>query len=183
MSYEFLNGDGFVVQYTNAGLAELISARNKGLHGAITQIAAGDRSYTPSPTQTALKNERQRVAIADHEDYSPTKLRMAAAFKGTLEYEVREVGFFLESGTLLAVFSKPDTLLTFKSANGAWVQKFTLDISPLPTGSVTVELGSENLNLLITEELATMAASNVANMARHVSLLFRFNDLEKQVKG
>ncbi|UIP28893.1 phage tail protein [Photobacterium sp. TLY01] len=167
-----------VVQYTKAGLAELISAKNQGIKGAIKWIAAGSRSYTPSAGQTRLYDEKQREPVSDWEDISPTQIRMAAAFKGNKEYEVREVGFFLESGTLLAVYSVPGELLAYKSANASWLQKFTLDISPLPTNSVMVELGTENLNLLITEELATLAAANVSNMARHVGLLFRVMDLE-----
>ncbi len=173
----------YVVQYTNAGLAELISARNQGLKGAIKFIAAGDRSYTPTAVQKALKHELQREEIQDWEELSPTQLRMGAVFKGNKEYEVREVGFFLESGTLLAVYSAPNTLLTYKSANASWLQKFTLDVSPLPSNSVTVVVGTENVNLLIGEELATMAAANVANMARHVELLFRVNAIEQNAKG
>jgi len=169
------------VQFTNAGLAELISAKNTGIKAAITHIAAGDKSYTPLATQTALVREKQRVAIVDYEELSPTQLRMGAKFTGSLEYEVREIGFYLESGTLLAVYSVPNTLLTYKSANSSWIQRFTLDISPLPTDSVTVVVGTENINLMMTEELATMATAQIDNMTRHVELLFRFNELEKRV--
>ena len=168
-----------IVQYTKAGLAELISAKNQGIKGAIKWIAAGDRSYKPSVDQTRLYNEKQRELITDWEELSPTQLRMGAVFKGNLEYEVREVGFFLESGTLLAVYSVPNTLLTYKSANASWLQKFTLDISPLPTDSVSVVLGADNINLFLAEELAIMGTAQIGNMARHVELLFRVNELEK----
>ena len=169
-----------VVQYTNAGLAELISAKKSGIQGAITHIAAGDRSYTPSPNQTQLSNERQRVAIVDYEDVTATQIRMGSKFTGDLEYEVREIGFYLETGTLLAVYSVPNTLLTYKSASSSWIQKFTLDISPLPTGSVTVVVGTENINLMLAEELTIMATAQVGNMARHLDLLFRVSELERR---
>lgn len=152
----------YVVQYTNAGLAELISARNQGLKGAIKYIAAGDRSYTPAADQKALKNELQREEIQDWEELSLTQLRMGAVFKGNKEYEVREVGFFLESGTLLAVYSAPNTLLTYKSANASWLQKFTLDVSPLPSNSVTVVVGTENANLLMAEEMMNAAIATIS---------------------
>ncbi|MDK9756737.1 phage tail protein [Vibrio sp. D173a] len=152
----------YVVQYTDAGLAELISARNQGLKGAIKYIAVGDHSYTPTANQTALENELQREVIADWEDLSPTQLRMGAVFRGDKEYEVREVGFFLESGTLLAVYSAPNTLLTYKSANSSWLQKFTLDVSPLPSGSVTIEVGTENVNLLMSEEMLNAAIATIS---------------------
>ncbi|PSU88945.1 hypothetical protein C0W42_11465 [Photobacterium kishitanii] len=170
-----------VVQFTKVGLAELISAKSQGIKGAIKWIAAGDRSYQPTPEQKALYNERQRELISDWEELSPTQLRMAAVFKGNLEYEVREVGFFLETGTLLAVYSVPNTLLAYKSANASWLQKFTLDVSPLPSNSITIEVGNDNINLLLGEELTTMATAQIGNMSRHLELLFRFNELEKRV--
>jgi len=34
------------------------------------------------------------------------------------------------------------------------LQKFTLDVSPLPAESVTIVVGSENLNVLLAEEIA-----------------------------
>ena len=169
-----------VVQYTSAGLAELLSAKNQGLKGAVTHIGAGDRSYKPVASQTALVNERQRMAIVDYDEPSSLQLRMAAYFDGNLEYEVREIGFYLASGTLLAVYSVPGVLLTYKSANSNWLQVFTLDISPLPTSSVTIQVGNQPANILIANELAIMAAANVQNMARHVELLFRVNDLQNK---
>ena len=54
----------------------------------------------------------------------------------------------------------------------------TLDVSPLPTDSVTVVVGSENLNVLLTEEFAQLAAASVDNMARHVGVLFRVMSME-----
>lgn len=43
---------------------------------------------------------------------------------------------------------------------------------------MTVIVGSESLNVLLTEELATVATANIDNMARHVGLLFRVMELE-----
>ena len=147
------------VQYTSAGLAELISAKNAGLKGAISHVAAGSSSYTPSATQTSLVSEQQRVPVSDWEELSLTQLRLGAVFDGDKEYEVREVGFYLETGTLLAVYSAPNTLLTYKSTSANWVQKFTLDISPLPTGSLTVVVGTENINPMMTEPMLTSATA------------------------
>jgi len=168
-----------VLQYTNAGLQELISAKNKGIQGSITHVGAGTQQYSPSSLQTELRDERQRVAVADYEDMSGTELRIAARFDGDLEYEVGEVGFYLESGTLLAVYSAPDTLLTYKSPTSHWLQRFTLDLSPLPTDSVTVVVGLENVNLLMAEEFAELSAATIGNMGRHVDMLFRVMELEK----
>ncbi|RDH41660.1 phage tail protein [Zooshikella ganghwensis] len=169
-----------ILQFTQTGLAELISAKNAGIKATITHMACGDKSYSPQPNQTRLVNERQRADILDYEELSPTQLRLGAVFKGDLEYEVREIGLFLSSGTLLAVHSQPNQLLTYKSANSSWLQKLTLDISPLPTNSINVVVGTENINLLLANELATMAAATIDNMHRHIELLFRVNQLKKQ---
>jgi len=125
-----------------------------------------------------LRDERQRVAIVDYEDLGERQLRMAALFDGDGEYEIGEFGFYLASGTLLAVYSVAGKLLTYKAAAARVLQKFTLDVSPLPADSVTIVVGSENLNLLLAEEIAIMAAASVGNMSRHVDLMFRVMHLE-----
>jgi len=48
----------------------------------------------------------------------------------------------------------------------------------LSANSVTIVVGSDNFNLLLTEELAVLAAATVNNMARHVGVLFRVMALE-----
>jgi hypothetical protein len=69
-------------------------------------------------------------------------------------------------------------LLTYKAAAARVLQKFTLDVSPLPAESVTIVVGSENLNVLLAEEIAIMAAASVGNMSRHVDLMLRVMHLE-----
>ncbi|MCG7551574.1 phage tail protein [Pseudoalteromonas sp. Of7M-16] len=171
-----------IVQFTTAGLAELISAKNTGIKAAITHVAAGDKSYKPLAAQTTLVSERQRVKIADYEELGQTQLRMGAKFTGSLEYEVREIGFYLESGTLLAVYSVPNTLLTYKSRHSSWIQKFTLDISPLPTDSVNVVVGTENINLMVVEEMATSAAAFIKSQATQVKIAHQQMQLNERFR-
>jgi len=71
-------------------------------------------------------------------------------------------------------------LLTYKAAAARVLQKFTLDVSPLPADSVTIVVGSENLNVLLVDELAALSAASVDNMARGVGLLFRVMVLERK---
>lgn len=170
-----------LVRFTSAGLDEVLAAKNQGLKGEITHIGAGTGRYNPDGTETALRNERQRVAIVDYEDLGSRQLRMAALFEGPDEYEIGEFGFYLASGTLLAVYSVAGKLLTYKAAAARVLQKFTLDISPLPADSVTVVVGSENLNILLAEELATLSAASIDNMARGLGVLFRVRALEEKV--
>ena len=167
-----------LVRFTSKGLDEVLQAKNQGLKGEITHIGAGTGRYNPDGTEVALRDERQRVAIVDYEDLGERQLRMAALFDGDGEYEIGEFGFYLASGTLLAVYSVAGTLLTYKAAAARVLQKFTLDVSPLPADSVTVVVGSENFNILIAEELASVATANIDNMARHLGVLFRVMDIE-----
>ncbi|MGZ0702499.1 phage tail protein [Pseudomonas sp. L5B5] len=167
-----------IVTYTRAGLAELVSAKKQGIQGKITHCAIGTRSFAPDAALTALPNEVHRVEISDSEDISPGQIRLAAAFRGEQEYEVCSFGFFLESGTLLATYSEPGKMLSYKSAASSLIQEFTLDISPLPTGSVTVVVGTQNLNILLGEEVAVLATADIDNMSRQVDLLFRVMKLE-----
>lgn len=166
-----------LVRFTSAGLEEVLQAKNQGLKGEISHIAAGTGRYDPNGSEKALRDERQRVAIVDYEDLGTGQLRMGALFSGPDEYEIGEFGFFLASGTLLAVYSVAGKLLTYKAAAARVLQKFTLDISPLPANSVTVVVGSENLNILMTEEFTALACADIDNMARHVELLLRVMSL------
>lgn len=76
------------------------------------------------------------------------------------------------------MYSVAGKLLTYKASAARVLQKFTLDISPLPADSVTVVVGAENLNILLTEELASLSAASIDNMSRGVSVLFRVMALE-----
>ena len=167
-----------LVRFTSKGLDEVLQAKNQGLKGEITHIAAGTGRYNPTGNETALRNERQRVAIVVYEDLGQRQLRIAALFDGDGEYEIGEFGFYLASGTLLAVYSVAGQLLTYKAAAARVLQKFTLDISPLPADCVAVVVGSENLNLLMAEELAVLSVATIDNMNRGVAILFRVMALE-----
>ena len=167
-----------LVRFTSKGLDEVLQAKNQGLKGEITHIGAGTGRYNPDGTEVALRDERQRVAIVDYEDLGDRQLRMAALFDGEGEYEIGEFGFYLASGTLLAVYSVAGKLLTYKAAAARVLQKFTLDVSPLPADSVTIVVGSENLNILLGENIAVLATANIDNMVRHTELLFRVMSLE-----
>ncbi|CRM15953.1 MULTISPECIES: phage tail protein [Pseudomonas] len=171
-----------LVRFTSKGLDEVLQARNQGLKGEITHIGAGTGRYNPDGTEVALRDERQRVAIVDYEDLGERQLRMAALFDGDDEYEIGEFGFYLASGTLLAVYSVAGKLLTYKAAAARVLQKFTLDISPLPADSVTVVVGTESLNILLTEELASLSAASIDSMSRDIAILLRVMNLEAETQ-
>jgi hypothetical protein len=101
-----------IPKITDAGIQACFNAYNSGLQAKITHIGLGDESYTPSSEQTQLVNEIQRVIIADGERVSPQQIHVTGVASGEDEYWVKEIGFFLEDGTLLAVWSDNNPLST-----------------------------------------------------------------------
>ncbi|MGM6205347.1 phage tail protein [Vibrio parahaemolyticus] len=149
---------GLKLQFTEAGLAELISAKEQGIKGAISHLAFGDMAYTPNKSQTRLQREQERVEIADYQD-GGLSLRMAAVFSGEKEYAIREIGVFLSTGTLLGVYSQSGKTIGYRTPSVKVMQWFTLNITALPSDSVTVVVGTENLNLILDAEFMESAAS------------------------
>jgi len=123
---------------TDAGLAAAFTAANTGVEAVIASIALGDQAYTPARTRTALGNERDRLPAANGQRISPTQIRFDAVFSGSTEYWVREVGFFLDDGTLFAVWSDPTKALAFKSSLLDLVLSLDLSLAAVPPGSVTI---------------------------------------------
>ncbi|MGI0120285.1 phage tail protein [Zooshikella sp. RANM57] len=168
------------LQFTDAGLEKLISAKSLGLKGEISHIAFGDGAYTPSRSQLTLLRECERVAISDYQGDGRT-LRMAAVFDNPLEYAIREIGVFLSDGTLLGVYSKESKTLGYRSPNVKVVQWFTVNIEPLPTDSINVVVGYENVNLVFDQPLAILAKSHLTIMQRQVQQSFCLLELVKKI--
>jgi|GEM_PF-1029913 len=143
---------GLKLQFTEAGLAKLLSAKENGLKGEITHIAFGDGSYTPSKTQTKLSREMERIELTDYQDYG-SSLRISGVFNGDLEYAIREIGVFLSDGTLLGAYSLAGKTLGYRTPAIKVAQWLTINVEALPADSVTVVVGTENLNLIIDLEM------------------------------
>ena len=174
--------DSLSLVITRAGLNECISAKGKGIEARLKWVSAGDRAYTPNPDQTTLVNEIQRVEFGEYKDTGASQLQAVAKFSGPQEYPIKELGFWLETGTLLGVISAPNTTLNYKAKNGHCIQPITLDLSALPSDTVTVVVGTENLNILIEDEFTKMAIAQVQTMHRQIQQEFRLLDLEKRLR-
>lgn len=173
------------VTITEQGLAECISAKESGIQAWIKWISAGDRAYTPSPTQKVLQNEKQRVEISEYKDTGATSLQCTAKFSGDDEYSIREIGIWLSTGTLLGVISAPNTTLNYKAAKAHVVIPFTMDLSALPTDSLEVVVGVENLNIIIDTEMMMDAVAfagsqetQVKQSLAHMKLADKIHKLE-----
>lgn len=167
---------------TRQGLDECINAKAQGIELNLKWVSAGDRAYTPNPDQTTLVNEIQRVEFGEYKKLATNQLQAVAKFSGPQEYSVKELGFWLESGTLLGVISAVNTTLNYKAKDGHCIQPFTLNLSALPTDSINVVVGTENINILIDEEITRMAIAQVDTMHRQITQEFRLLELENKHK-
>ncbi|NOU49490.1 phage tail protein [Pseudoalteromonas sp. JBTF-M23] len=175
------------LQFTQAGLNALLSATHRGFKGKISHMAFGDAAYTPSKTQTALKGEKERVAIVDtdYSDGETSELKIAAKFDAPLEYAIREIGVYIESPDdtgeliLLGVYSQPDTTLGYRTPDVKVLQWLTLSLAQIPSNSVEVKVGVDNLNIIVDRELADMAMVQLNTMQRQVEQEFRIVALEQ----
>jgi hypothetical protein len=150
---------------TQAGLQASISAAQTGIAAKITHAAFGDYGYNVPvnsgghATATALRNERERVGVQHAQKLSSTLVELGFVADGDLAFTVREFGFFLEDGTLFAIWSHPDTALAYKSQVAPLIMGFELSLVALPNGSVTFEASGPPLELLASGPLAAVARS------------------------
>lgn len=165
---------------TTKGLAAAWTADNTGVAAKITHIALGSNGYSPSKGQISLQAEKKRYAIADGQRVGDTQIHVTALADDPSEFWVKEVGFYLEDGTLFAVWSAANPL-AYKSALVPLLLGFDLVLDALPAGSITVVSTGANLSLAAWgEQFAAQSAAIVDNMARHVDMLFRVMALEQR---
>ena len=91
----------FQAVITQAGLNAAVSADSSGIKITVTHIGAGTAGYTPTRNRTALSQEVVRVPVAGGQKVSDTQWHLTAEFTSH-EFAAREVGFYLEDGTLFA---------------------------------------------------------------------------------
>ncbi len=153
---------------TSAGLSAVLNQTNDGLSAKIVSIALGDAAWEPDNTATALQNEITRVPVTGSTRVNPTQIHVTAIESGEVDYWVREIGFILDDGTLLAVWSQPDSdrALAYKAASVDLLLGFDLLLSALPADSVIVEdTGGLNLGP------ATATVAGVVRLATEAEVL------------
>lgn len=131
---------------TDVGRAEVINAAQNGFAPVeITQVGFGVGKYTADPTQTALQDEFKRLSTISGGAISPTAIHVTARDSGPDAYSVFELGVYLASGTLFAVYSQNTPII---DKAGASVALLAIDIEL--TGDVTPEMvtfGDTNFQL------------------------------------
>jgi hypothetical protein len=127
---------------TQVGLDKATQADVQGVNLKITHVAVGLNGYTPDNTMTALQNEFARVAISGGKNINDNQVHLTAMFEGEGEINGREIGFYLEDGTLFAIDSHPTDIILYKSATtGARaLEGFDLVLDGVPPNSITVDI-------------------------------------------
>ncbi|HDS1775885.1 TPA: phage tail protein [Pseudomonas putida] len=155
-------------QITKAGLAAIWNATSTGLSAEISHIGLGSAGYTPSADQKILRTQVVKYPISGGEKLSSTLIHLTAVADDAAAFWVREVGFFLSDGTLLAVWSHPTEALTYKSANTELLLAYDLSLEALPANSVTINSTSAGLNLTLAEPIAAQATAMIAEQLRNL---------------
>lgn len=180
---------------TTVGRAAALDAFNNGLTIALTEIAIGDDSYTPTGSETALSNELDRFNLPGGtvEALSAT-LRFSAAITATTHTDIYELGLFTSTGVLFALASTISTTipLTVAEANIDTICAFGLVLGDVPASSLTITLdpsaplaiqlvnqhvGAENPH----PQYATDADLESAIEVKDVEILALHNDLDGEV--
>ncbi|ONF43274.1 hypothetical protein BTO32_11350 [Marinobacter lutaoensis] len=148
---------------TQAGITAVFNATHSGLQANIVEVALGDQGWSPEASATALKREKRRIPISNGNRLSDNQIHITAIEDGQLAYWVREIGFYLDDGTLLAIWSHPSQPLAYKAAGVDLLLAFDLALSALPADSVKViGTGGVNLSPATTEQLGVVRLATLA---------------------
>lgn len=159
------------VVITQAGRSAAMQANLAGLSVNISEIGLGDAGYVPQDTRTALASERARVPVASSNSYPDEfRVRLNFVLDNADEFWVREVGLFLEDGTLFAVWSDSLVNLGYKSSANKFLMGFNLVLDAVPAGSVNIIDEGAPLELSMAEEYAQMSKAIIDNSRRIMEL-------------
>lgn len=125
---------------TDAGIAASINAETQGVEYKITHIAIGLEGYLPTVDQTELRQEVVRQPLSRAAIVAPGELHFEAVFDGDSAFEGKEIGYFLEDGTLFAVDSRDGEIMSLKRSNTIITETFELNLAGSEITNITVEI-------------------------------------------
>mgnify|MGYP001397850002 CR=1 FL=1 len=128
------------VLITDAGIAASIKARELGVSYKITHIGIGLEGYIPTVDQTELKNEIAREALSRGAVPALGQLHFEAVFSDNKAFEGKEIGYFLEDGTLFAIDSRNGEIMSLKRSNTIITEAFELNLAGSTIQNITVDL-------------------------------------------
>ncbi|EOF9314084.1 phage tail protein [Vibrio fluvialis] len=125
---------------THAGIAAAIRAGDLGIEYKITHISIGSAGYVPNPEQTTLVAEIQKKAITRGALVAQGQLHFETVWDGDEEFEGKELGYWLEDGTLFAVDSRDGEVITYKRKNTVVTEACELNLAASTIENITVEM-------------------------------------------
>lgn len=167
---------------TKAGLAAIWNATSTGVQAEIAYIGLGSQGYTPTVDQKALRAQVVKYPVSGGEKLSSSLIHLTALADDDKAFWVREVGIYFADGTLFAVWSSPDTPLTYKAAGTELLMAYDLSLEALPADSVTIVSTATGLNLTLAGPLAAQSTALVAEMMRGVLQQDQIDVQGKQLK-
>ena len=125
----------------------------------LTHIGFGDAGYTPEKSQTSLKNEIIRVPIASGKVFpSDGYMDLSAVLpENAPEFWIREIGWYLEDGTLAFVWSHPEVPIAWKNKNLKLLTGISVRVTDVPLDKIEIVESNPDLKLLYTEEFAQIS--------------------------
>ena len=166
---------------TRKGMRAVFNAEKDGLQATISHIAYGDGAYTPAGTEDALQNEIVRIPIAGGEWVDDYMIHITALLDTGPDFWVREAGIMLDDGTLLAVWSDPDTPMLYRTAGADFITAFDLALEVLPKEAITFQAGDVDLSLFLAPEFATLATAIITSMRMIADLQIRIANAEREI--
>lgn len=159
--------DALVPVITNPGLAAVANAQGSGLLATIASIGVGTgtggKGYAPSNTATALQSEVLRVPLLSGSRLDPAGFRVLARIPSSstpASYIIQEVGFYLDTGVLFALWSSPAFPLAAKTGLADVDLAFDLLLEQLPVASMAISVLEPDVpdtTGVLAEQLATQA--------------------------
>jgi hypothetical protein len=125
---------------TDAGIAASIRAGELGISYKIAEISIGTEGYIPNKGQTNLRNEVQRKVITRGEVTALGQLHFETTWDGSETFEGKELGYWLDDGTLFAVDSRDGDVITYKQQDSAVTEACELNLAASTIENITVEV-------------------------------------------
>ena len=173
----------FTPVITEAGFAAALAAKTGGFAVDITHVAVGSSGYVVptnangKATQTALFGEQQRVAIQDAREVGNGQTDISFVVEGEGDYFIKEVGFFLDDGTLFAIASHPTQGLIWKSSISRAAIALELVLEAVDPSSINIVSVGPPLQLLMTKEIATLSTFAIRNGLENLRLADRVREI------
>lgn len=130
--------DDLTLTFTNAGIAEVVNAQNNGFRPVlVSEIGIGTGQYTPSATQTSLQNEIKRLSTFSGGAVADDVVHVTIRDDSDDVYQLYEFGLYLDSGTLLAVYSQTGSPVLDKTADSILLLASDIVVTSFQASSLT----------------------------------------------